>query len=716
MATYGTIPLSWGNSTFNGVIDLGVTEIPDGGSLSYASITQDGPIASVVGDGSFTLDHVRINSDEGVRVGGSGSMNISNSFIETTGLSGDHADGLQAYDPGGTGDITITNTTIVSHNDNATAGIWIADSYSGSLTLDNVVFEGGPYGLRIAADASDIYVSLTNVYFVEPFAYGPFLFQDVNAHIHITHWENVHYATIVNGELVPGALIQPPEPVEGAPGGGPTITAFSSDTGVVGDGITSDNTLTLSGTASANSTVNILDGTKHIGSITANASGSWTYATGILADGTHDFTATAIDSSGNTSGPSSALPVTVDTVAPSKPLLSSFSPDTTPANDGHTTAATLTLSGTGEANSTVQVFDGTKSLGTAPVDASGDWSFTTSNLVAGVHNFTATDIDAAGNTSVASAALQVTVDPSPATTNLVVNGDFETGDFTGWALSGNVAPLSYGPQVFVTSNAESGQYAAGLGSVGSDGTLSQDIQTTAGQHYTLDFWLANASGGPDDFSVKWNGQTLLALVYTSAQGYTEYKFDVVGTASKSHLEFDARQDPSHWSLDSISVTPAVGVSPPPPPPPSTNLVVNGGFETGDFNGWAPSGNVGTTQFGPQLFIANGAHTGNDAAGFGSMGQDGTISQSLKTVAGQQYTLDFWLANLSAGPNDFTAKIAGITELHLANVGPQGYNEYTYTFTATSTSTILEFDFRQDPSEWHLDDVTVVVGTVPLHHA
>ena len=107
------------------------------------------------------------------------------------------------------------------------------------------------------------------------------------------------------------------------------------------------------------------------------------------------------------------------------------------------------------------------------------------------------------------------------------------------------------------SNAQSGQFAAGLGSVGPDGTLSQNIQTTAGQHYTLDFWLANASGGPDDFTAKWNGQTLLALKNTSAQGYTEYTYDVVGTAGTSNLEFDFRQDPSYWSLDNISVT-AVG--------------------------------------------------------------------------------------------------------------------------------------------------------------
>ena len=41
----------------------------------------------------------------------------------------------------------------------------------------------------------------------------------------------------------------------------PTITSFSTDSGVVGDRITNDNTLTLTGTAEANSTVKVYDGT-----------------------------------------------------------------------------------------------------------------------------------------------------------------------------------------------------------------------------------------------------------------------------------------------------------------------------------------------------------------------------------------------------------------------------------------------------------------------
>ena len=142
------IPLSWNDSMFSGVTNSGSVILKNGGTVSNKSITDSGDIASVLGYGSFTVDGVRINSTEGVRIGGSGDIVINNSYIETTGRSGDHADGIQAYAPGSTGNVTIKNSTIVSHNDNATAGMFIADDYNGTFTFNNVVFQGGPFGLR----------------------------------------------------------------------------------------------------------------------------------------------------------------------------------------------------------------------------------------------------------------------------------------------------------------------------------------------------------------------------------------------------------------------------------------------------------------------------------------------------------------------------------------------------------------------------------------
>ena len=211
------IPLSWNDPMFSGVTNSGSTSVKNGGTLSYKSFTNLTTGDAVVGGtGSFTLDHIRIDAREGVRIGGSGDITISNSYIETTGQGADHADGIQAYAPGSTGNVTITNTMIVSHSTAATAGMFIADGYSGTFTFDNVVFQGGPYGLRIAADGDDIYVSMKDVYFIDT----KFLFEEVNADIHFTHWENVRSATIVNGELVPGPLLSPPWAVEGDGGGG----------------------------------------------------------------------------------------------------------------------------------------------------------------------------------------------------------------------------------------------------------------------------------------------------------------------------------------------------------------------------------------------------------------------------------------------------------------------------------------------------------------
>ena len=178
----------------------------------------------------------------------------------------------------------------------------------------------------------------------------------------------------------------------------PSINTFSPDSRTVGDGITNATTLTLTGTAAANSTVAVLDGTGQLGTTTANISGAWSFVASQLTDGTHSFTAVATDAAGNTSQASAAISVTVDTVAPNSPVITS---------DAVVNTNEILLTGTAEANSTVNVFEGTTLLGTVTANASGGWSFTTGPLSSGAHAFTATATDAAGNTS----ALSQAIDP-----------------------------------------------------------------------------------------------------------------------------------------------------------------------------------------------------------------------------------------------------------------------------------------------------------------
>ncbi|MEO5960247.1 MAG: carbohydrate binding domain-containing protein, partial [Opitutaceae bacterium] len=75
-------------------------------------------------------------------------------------------------------------------------------------------------------------------------------------------------------------------------------------------------------------------------------------------------------------------------------------------------------------------------------------------------------------------------DPGP-----LVNPGFETGDFTGWTLSGNSGFIS------ITNDAHSGDFAASFGAVGSQTLLAQTVVATVpGATYTVDFWLRNLAG------------------------------------------------------------------------------------------------------------------------------------------------------------------------------------------------------------------------------
>lgn len=152
---------------------------------------------------------------------------------------------------------------------------------------------------------------------------------------------------------------------------------------------------------------------------------------------------------------------------------------------------------------------------------------------------------------------------------LVNNGGFETGDFTGWTLAGNPGFTGVG-----TSTVHSGTYSAFFGPVGSTGSISQLLNTAAGQSYNVSFWLQNGGGTPNSFSVSFDGQPAsVSFTNLSALPYVNFSFSGVASGNGSWLTFDFRQDPSFWHLDDVSVLGVAG----PVPEPATWAMLVGGF-------------------------------------------------------------------------------------------------------------------------------------------
>lgn len=138
------------------------------------------------------------------------------------------------------------------------------------------------------------------------------------------------------------------------------------------------------------------------------------------------------------------------------------------------------------------------------------------------------------------------------------------------------------------------------------------------------------------------------------------------------------------------------------------LLVNGGFESGDFEGW--------TQSPARDFYAvetDVQRSGNYAAVFGEVGASARLSQLLATEAGHRYQIAFWLQS-AGGNNDneetlasFEVLLNGASLLSVTDKSDRGYQQYILGFTADAAASELAFRFRHDESFWLLDDVSFV---------
>lgn len=222
----------------------------------------------------------------------------------------------------------------------------------------------------------------------------------------------------------------------------PAITSIEDDVGTVtgpvtGTNPTNDTRPTLNGTAEANATVSIYDGTTLVGTVTADANGNWTLpqTSTTLTEGAHNFTATATDAAGNTSVASPIITINVDLTPP-------------PAPTGLAVITNGTqVTGTAEAGSTVTITSSTGTvLGTAVADGSGSFSATITPPQTAGESLIVFATDKAGNAGITTSVIApiTTIPNAPVIANIDDNVGTVTGNLTNGNTTDDTTPTLSG--------------------------------------------------------------------------------------------------------------------------------------------------------------------------------------------------------------------------------------------------------------------------------
>jgi len=133
-----------------------------------------------------------------------------------------------------------------------------------------------------------------------------------------------------------------------------------------------------------------------------------------------------------------------------------------------------------------------------------------------------------------SAAINVNCQPTPNVallkSNIIGNGGFETGDFSGWSIVG-------GGNLSVQSGlGHSGNYCAeGAYLTTAQSSLSQTLTIPPGGN--LSFWYRVLTGdtGGTNIVAQWNGANILTINTPSPTGWTQATLDMSAYAGQNHI-------------------------------------------------------------------------------------------------------------------------------------------------------------------------------------
>ncbi len=267
----------------------------------------------------------------------------------------------------------------------------------------------------------------------------------------------------------------------------PTLGSITSDSGSSStDYITNDQTLIFTGTAEANSSVELFIDAVSITTVTANGSGAWTYdytGTTLAGGATYAITGTSIDTAGN-SASFAAQNVTIDIITPATPV----APDLQTASDsGSSTTDNITSDNTPsfdvgctEVGLTVTLYSdnpaANTAIGTHTCTAIATETATVSPaIVDGTHTISYSQTDVAGNESVQSTSLVVEIDTGIVATTISTPSNGSPVSGTAEANSNVVVTTPSGATCTVTADG-TGAYSCTLAPSAVDG---ENVTATA---------------------------------------------------------------------------------------------------------------------------------------------------------------------------------------------------------------------------------------------
>lgn len=152
---------------------------------------------------------------------------------------------------------------------------------------------------------------------------------------------------------------------------------------------------------------------------------------------------------------------------------------------------------------------------------------------------------------IAAFAAIVAIAPAQAQ-NLVTNGSFETGDFTGWTQVDDTSFTGVDGVVEGVGPPE-GEFQAFFGPLDpGGGGILQDLKTVAGGRYEVTFSLAHLGGTPNAFRLFWDGGFVSIDFDLPPFEYTNFTRTLTASGTTTTLGFNFYSEPSFYLLDAVS--------------------------------------------------------------------------------------------------------------------------------------------------------------------